>query len=225
MVTISVAVVHKDTPERNEDLALLLERVPTALVFTDEGEGMTATSRRAWHAGLYMNADWHVVMEDDVLPCDDFPSMAHAAIEWVPPEAIAVSMFGISSRLLRAWNADASWILDNGINWAQALAVEVSMLRGLLAWEAAYVRPEYPYWCQRVSLWAQALEAPIAVAIPSLVQHRGAGRSLIGNPPRAGGRHERLSPVFADDLPPRPWTFRAIEAHTHQPDGKEKWAA
>lgn len=205
---VSMAVVHH--PSRTADAERLLSRAPNVRVFVDDqGRGMTHTSRRAWFAGLeHPTADWHLVMEDDVLPCVDFEHVLDDALKRIPFPVAAVSLFGISQKLREAYDNGKSWVMSSRVNWAQALVVHRTNIEPFLHFEGT-AEFDNPYWCQRLSDYAEASGFPIATTVPTLVQHVGHDRSLIGNPTKAGGQHARVSPVFWDDVPHRPWTKRA----------------
>jgi hypothetical protein len=199
LVEVSVSIVHH--PLRVGDLMVMLDGLDglNVTVCTDEGQGPVENTRGAW-TSFDPRATWHLVMEDDLRLCADFAGRLNAALEHVPFLGGAVSLFGVSKRYAEAYGDGYSYYSDNGVNWAQALLLPVPLIPEFIAWEMAFVAREHRWFCQRLTAWCQANDLPVQYTLPMLVDHVGAGRSLVGNPKKIGSV-ERRAACFVEHYP------------------------
>ena len=189
-------------------------------VCADEGQGIPENYRRGWQA-FDWNADWHLVMEDDLLLPRGFQQSVIGAIERAPEPLAPISFFAIAPRYRTAFNDGYSWYVDNGTNTSCALAVPKLIVEEFLAWEEVHVAPEHRWFCQRLTSFCQTFDVPVQYTLPCLVDHLG-DESLTGNPKLAGGVYPRIASAFVDPAPPPEyWDGPAFRKNNHAPKPPE----
>jgi hypothetical protein len=72
LVSIAYRVMHAPWSDRQQWLAAIMARVPTARVIRDEQRDLWDTARRAWLDGASSGATHVMVLQDDMIPVDDF---------------------------------------------------------------------------------------------------------------------------------------------------------
>lgn len=144
-----------------------------------------ANGRRAWEMAE-QDADWHLVLQDDALPCPDLLDGLAKGLEHVPAATVVSAYFShirpFPARTLSAGataeRQGASWIESRFVWWGVALAVPVREIEAMLAMgdkrhEAYDRRIGLHFRNRRVRCWHP---------FPSLVDHRD-GESLCGHKP------------------------------------------
>lgn len=182
------------------------------VVFDPEPDGPPATlrtARAAW-AAVADGATHHLVLQDDVLLCRDFPRVVAQALQTAPDGAVSLFAswsMGTAQAMRLAALTGASWTkMVDGWTPTQALVLPAWCARGF----AAYARRQ-PAWMpdNRVMhsfLAEQGVDTH--VSIPCLVEHAPA-RSLLVNDLLHGVRD---ATAFAGDtdMSGQPFTARVV---------------
>jgi hypothetical protein len=135
--------------------------------------------RMCWIAGLHIGADHVLVIQDDVLPCRDFLGGVQQAIQRRPEDILR--FFTVRGIQAKALEAHKSWIRSK-TTWVQALVIPSSArLPDFLEWSAAHIDPDYYSCDRRLTCYQLKKCIPAFVTAPSLVEHVGSSRSLIGH--------------------------------------------
>lgn len=220
---LSISIVHH--PSRSESLAAMLDELDgfdgDLHVSVDNGQGLIANARSAW-AFYDPLAKWHLVLEDDLLLPRGFQRSVEAALRYAP-EVAPVSFFQIAPRYTKAYDEGYCWYIDNGTNWAQALAVPTFMVDPFLAWEQREVAATHRWFCQRLYSYVQVLKMHVQMTLPCLVQHLDLP-SMAGNPKKAGGTYQRTAAAFMDPAP-HPEYWRVASSFTVRKNNHAKLPA
>jgi hypothetical protein len=117
-IRLSTAIMTH--PAREDRAAKLAESLPelNPAIVVDEGEpgrGNLANALRAW-AAVGEDATHHLVLQDDVVPCDGFTALVHRAVAARPADAISLFCeWGSRSATLARAAARRGWA------WARAV--------------------------------------------------------------------------------------------------------
>lgn len=179
-------------PKRHERLEALLPRLDKEVhVIEDpEPEGEPCpwrTARKAWYSGWELEQDWHMVLQDDILPCKDFIAGAWQACQarygllsfFCPPEVSGDAV-------------GQCWLAADPMEWYGSLAVAMpsTWIETFLEW-CAHSFDGTP-WSDddRIRRWARHQNLDIWCVIPTLVEHLDPGIGM-GTPIGAGVRESR----------------------------------
>jgi hypothetical protein len=133
-----------------------------------------------------VNANWHVVVQDDVHVPPDFKEGVEEVLKWVP-DGVPVSFYhGGSAKtsrhsqaVLRAIDAGACWLERKGPIWGPAIAYPVDTIPALVKFFAA---SEVQNYDRRVMEYYQSVGVDCWYTIPSIVEHRQEGNvSIVGH--------------------------------------------
>ena len=130
------------------------------------------------------DADYHVVVQDDVVLPGNFASLVTEALRWVPPSHPAgLYHGGTSGRHAHAWSAaeaaGASWLVRKGPIWGPAIAYPVD---NILALSEHYRASGTQNYDRRVMEFYHGQGILCWYSVPSLVDHRQEGNpSLCGH--------------------------------------------
>ncbi|WP_205328261.1 hypothetical protein [Glycomyces sp. YM15] len=115
---LSTAIMtHPAREDRARKLAEALPELAPAVIVddTEPGHGNLANALRAW-AAVEEDATHHLVLQDDVVPCDDFTALVHRAVAARPDDAISLFCeWGSRSAALVRVAARRGWA------WARAV--------------------------------------------------------------------------------------------------------
>ena len=123
------------------------------------------------------SADYHVVVQDDVLLPRDFADAARKALNFVDSSAPVSFYYGGKgnghSKHVAAWraakSAGASWLARKGPIWGPAIAYPVANIRALIDYFEA---SEVQNYDRRVMKFYQSQGILCWYSLPSLVEHR-----------------------------------------------------
>lgn len=143
-----------------------------------------ATARAAW---LQYNpsADWHVVLQDDAMPCRDLLVGLEVALGELGSRGVVSAYVGtgrpaqaaVVSALSAAQNRGHAWMSLRSLNWGVAVCVPVGVVPAMVEW---CDRAGGPY-DRRVARYVRdVLRWRTWYTVPSLVDHADGG-SLIGH--------------------------------------------
>jgi len=187
VTTLSVSIMgHPSRAERIEALqARLGKRVPVSM--DTGGEGAWRVGRRAWSSAG--EADYHVVLQDDVLVCEDFIASAEQALWSVRHALVAdhrastlpVCFYANRKVVTTAREGGSSWALIPDGLWGQAICLPTHLVGGMLLWCDENTRDDFYSYDARITLWALSEGLPALVTVPSLVEHDEPSGSLMGH--------------------------------------------
>lgn len=122
-------------------------------------------------------ADWHLLLQDDALPCPDLLPGLEQALEHVPADAVVSAYLGKGGAMGARWGpivADAersgsSWVISAKLLWGVGILLPVSRIPEMI--EYADRRTGTPD-DMRVCGWAEKHRVDVWYTWPSLVDHR-----------------------------------------------------
>lgn len=177
-------------PERGEELmkllALLDREVP---VYSDPGGPPSGNGDRVWsvarEAWLMYDpaADWHVLIQDDAVPCADLLAGLEQALDYAKLSAIVSPYLGTGRAVPSRWErmateADrqrASWVRSDRLMWGVCLVARTEIIPEMVAWcDRKSGMPDD----MRVAAYAKRHGLEVWYTWPSLVDHRADVPSL-----------------------------------------------
>lgn len=174
-------------PSRSEFFEYLRERLGDVPFAIDDGCGLIQNCRRAWT--MYdPTADYHVVIQDDAIICNDFYNRAVAVLE--KANGLPVSFIHISPVSYKKFKADREKngaIMHLGLSGGVALCLPTKLIPEMLA---HYDNNKTPMDDHRVGMYTISKGLNWYFPIPSLVDHR------VGNPSVV---HKRTVAVWANE--------------------------
>jgi hypothetical protein len=161
-VKLSVQVMAH--AKRGHRVGELVERLGITgdQVTWDRKENRWDTGRRAW-LNHDPAADWHMVIQDDALPCRDLIATLEQAIPHIGERAIVCPYIGtrrpaklkVSRVVEQAQEINASWVKMQTLNWGVAILAPTSTIIEMIAWCDGQTYPNYDrrvgqyYWRER----------------------------------------------------------------------------
>lgn len=177
-------MAHPDRAGHVDELrrALGTRRGMTPVAWDDEGppSGNTdrgwRTARRGWELAD-PDADWHLLLQDDAVPCADLLVGLEQALKYVPADAVVSAYLGGGGAIGPRWgpiaaSADqrgASWVISHKLMWGVAIILPVKLIPEMV--ERANRSTGTPD-DMRVCGWAEKRHAEVWYTWPSLVDHR-----------------------------------------------------
>ncbi len=179
---VTVAVMHH--PSRADRIPRLLARLGhpdrVHLITDHESAGIWPTARRCWEAAP-PESTHHLVIQDDVLICDDLiPTMETVAR--ILPEQVIAPYSNRSATDQERLQGNA-WVRLPGV-WGQATMLPTPHIPDFLSWVDRHIRPEYKHDDRRVTFWLGATNRSAWAMIPSVVEHDAPSDSLVGHSDR-----------------------------------------
>ena len=211
---ISVSVSIMAHPSRKKYIGYLFAKLGRVVpVAWDRGLGRWDTGRRAWELHD-PEASHHLVLQDDVLLSRDLLAALPVVVAGAPLQPI--SLFACNKR---PWNPlidkcrqeaeKVRWLILQRLNWGPAILLPQEDIAPMLAWvEGNCHMPNYDV---RIAYWYLTWGRPIWYTMPSLVDHRTEGHSLVWPLPNQNGRQARWfigKEACGTDLN---WKSRAIQ--------------
>jgi hypothetical protein len=178
--TLSISIMAH--PSRAAEVAALQEQLGPVPVAMDDGCGMVENCRRAW-AMADPAADYHLVIQDDAVPCENFVAVTREFLGTCPRDAVVSFFYGhkerrrqVTRKALQAMEEGRDRLVARNINGV-ALCMSVASIPSMLG---AYERSQRPQDDMRIFGWVRAQGRRVIYPLPSLVDHRDEG-SLVGN--------------------------------------------
>lgn len=213
MVTMSTAIMaHVSRRNRVRELLKRLDCDPTVVYDTAapsrDPAQRWATGKRAWEAAT---GNWHLVLQDDAVVCDDFVARAVRALETVPNRNSVVTFYlGMGRRahdvtvrhaLALADRDRSGWARLRFCYWGVAIALPSRIVPGMLA---DGTNPKRNYDTRIGRHVRDRLGWDCLAPVPSLVDHDDGGVSLVGHdaPGRRAARFAGTAPKTADSSQP-----------------------
>ena len=142
------------------------------------GGGTLYTCRKCWEAPVPEGVTHRLVLQDDVLLCDNFLEIMNKIVN-SHPEFI----FTLYCPRLRFEDAvpDSPYIIIKGCNtWGPGNMMPVSYIKPVFEFVDAELGRDFPFDDGIYSWWAQKEKVYIASTIPSTVQHLCPTESTLG---------------------------------------------
>jgi hypothetical protein len=180
--------------DRHPDLDLKVAVDPEP----DKGPAPLRTALLAWRM-MAEDATHHLVLQDDVVLCEDFRAVVERAVASLPtaPLALFTEWGSRSGHLVRlAALRGVSWVpFIDAFAPAQALVLPQALVHGFLDWCRGSDQGDDD--ALAVAAYLQSMDAPMYIPVCNLVEHTTTP-SLLGNDLIMGPRHATcFSPVLA----------------------------
>jgi hypothetical protein len=207
MSRLSIAIAYTPTPTRTAWLKETLRRLvaegyPRELlsVVQDAGRrGPWPTVQAAWEAAPPA-ATHHLVLADDMQPVEGFRAQVATILELLPEQII--TLFTMRRKPTEATRAAGrAWFTSPDGTWGGAVILPRGMIADFLEWERFAIPRSYRSADRRMALWAMERGHKVWHSVPSLLEHVGAGESLLGHANRA-----RVAAYLATPATPVDWT-------------------
>ena len=140
------------------------------------GDRVWSVARAAWSM-FDPAADFHVLLQDDAVVCQDFLAGLERALDHVPPDCVVCPYLGQGRNVTARWGrmatqADrvtASWIVSDRVMWGVCLILPTARIPEVLTWaDRKAGMPDD----MRVNAWATRNRVDAWYCWPSLVDHR-----------------------------------------------------
>lgn len=187
-IRISISIMHcswnadrvimlRDIVEKLGDLSQL---VGFSISDDTEKTGLWWNCKRAW-SNIPDKSTHHLVLQDDMMPCRNFIPALYEIIR-VKPEQI-VHIFASSKRVIEALDAGKHWYTTPDASWGGSIILPRKHF-GWCEWADRHLQDFSPI-CDdtRLDHYAICNQEPIWSVAPSLIEHIGYDKSLIGNSP------------------------------------------
>lgn len=201
-MNVSFAVMAH--PARADFVDDLLPHLPegTPVVWDQKCDRWDTGSRSM--AAYDRDSDWHVVVQDDALPCLDFAVGVHRAlgqIEHYGPVSFYTGRArphgpAVTRAVSRAMLAGKSWLEMRGPLWGPAVAVPTDMIDRMLDYCEDIAVPNYDL---RMTVYFSKIGVPCWYSIPSLVNHRVGSDNPSLVPGRGASRARTAHAWIGDD--------------------------
>ena len=156
-------------PSRKEYLPYLQKKLGNVPVAMDEGCGLLQNCKNAWllHDPT---ADYHVVIQDDCIVCDDFYIRAIACLD--NANGLPVSFFYSQSKFFNKFKkerVETGAIIKKALYGGLAICLPVKLIPAMLAF---YDKQTIPFDDHRIGLFCMANKLNIYNPFPCLIDHR-----------------------------------------------------
>lgn len=203
--------IHRQLPE-GESIGIVWDQV----------NNRWDTGSRAQERGLDSGADWHVVIQDDVILAGGFVNQVRQALHQVAEGPVAFYMGrghleGVKSELLvrRVQRARYRWLKAYGPLWGPCVAIRPADIGPMLEW--CDKRKDPKNYDLRMALYFRSRGRSCWYSMPCLVEHRTGD----DNPSLVAGRGSsrgRRAAWFMDKPWKRgDWTDAALELTPDRP--------
>lgn len=179
-------------PKRAEYIPYLKSKLGDVPVALDDGCGLLENCKRAWRL-RDPNADYHCVIQDDCIICDDFYNRAIERLE--KAGGLAVSFFYSQSKFFNKFKkeADATGaITKKSLYGGLAICLPVHLIPEMLVF---YDTQTIPFDDHRINRFLMSRAIDIYSPIPCLVDHRQNHMSLF-----TGKKSEAVACKFIDNI-------------------------
>ena len=180
MAKLSITIMgHPDRSDLIEKIKDKLDDPRVNIALDTENLGCWGNAKRAWEMAD-PNSTHHLVIQDDVMPCNNFIEGAEKALRFNPDKL--VSFFSLYKIADKAEADNHSWFTSNK-GWGQALCMPSHWIPHYLEWCKENIQPDYPSCDARFSAFAMANNLKVWNTNPSLVEHIEPNNSVMGNNP------------------------------------------
>jgi hypothetical protein len=162
-------------PSRAQYFEYLKNKLGDVKWSIDDGCGLLANCRRAWL--MYdPTADYHVVIQDDCIVCDDFYNRAIASLE--KAGGLAVSFFYSQSKFYQKFERerkDTGAIVKKGLYGGLAICLPTKLISEMIK---HYDADHVPFDDHRIGRYLMSKRINIYNPFPCLIDHRQGHKSL-----------------------------------------------
>lgn len=167
----TIIITH---PQRQHTAQTLAAQVNGHLCIDDNNYGPGANHDRALAKAIHLHnsEQWHILLEDDAIPCHDWHTQTRAALDAAPTPIVSLYLGRSRPRrhqhhIPQLLASDPHWILHNELRHHVAVAIRADIAPQLLA----TVQPLTGDADKRLGQAAQQLGHTIAYTNPSLADH------------------------------------------------------
>jgi len=170
-------------PDRADQVRRLLERLDRPVAVAWDGEGKPSgsgdrvwrTARRGWQLAD-PDADWHLLLQDDAVPCADLLAGLERALAYVPPDAAVSTYLGTGRNVPIRWEAlaraadtaGACWVRSTKLMWGVGIALPVPLISEMIAYADRLSNVPDD---MRVAGWIERRRGEVWYPWPSLIDH------------------------------------------------------
>lgn len=170
-------------PRRNMVLKMLekmgLEEEDT-VIYDDRpsGGGTLYTCRKCWEAPVPDGVTHRLVLQDDLLLCNDFVSIINRIVNVQPDFIFSLYCSRVS---LEERSPKTPYMIIKGVNaWGQGMLMPVQHIKPMFEFADRELGKDFPY-DDGIYIWyAREVGIPIATTIPSTIQHLCPTESTLG---------------------------------------------
>lgn len=198
-------VAHVDRREMAHELSTL---VAAKLVSMDDGELGCAGNHAFVQGRLATEPGWSVILEDDAYPCNAFYDDLMWCLEHAPAPIVSLYLgtgypAQAQPRILKALEADTSWIMHNRLLHAVGYCIAPEIKGELASWMGRNKRGPGTAPDEAVTMWAYARKIKVAYTNPSVIQHRDGPSVILVRRGANNFAHGRNRPRHAHNTTPR----------------------
>lgn len=186
--TFSFAIMAHE--KRKHWVPYLEENIPGAEVVWDRYNDRHETGLRSI-LEYDPDADYHVVVQDDALLCNDFVGGLAEAMQYVP-DGLPVGLYHGRTRnhndlgMNRAVSSGASWLCRSGPVWGPGIVFPTESIPDLTEFYQSI--PDVPNYDRRVLRYYQKVGKQCFYPVPSLIEHRTEDNPSLASPSRTAHR-------------------------------------
>jgi hypothetical protein len=179
--------------KRAEFFPYLVEKLGDVPFSVDTGQGLIANCRNAWT--MYdPTADYHVVIQDDAIVCDNF--MARAIEVMKKASGLPISFFHVSPisyKKYKLQREETGAIIQPGLSGGVALCLPVKYIPDMLK---HYDADTVPHDDHRIGRFVMSIKQPFYFPIPSLIDHRTGNASMMWRKPSTHKANEYIDRIM-----------------------------
>lgn len=179
-------------PKRAEYIPYLKSKLGDVPVAMDDGCGLLENCKRAWEM-RDKNADYHVVIQDDCIICENFRERAEEVIKKANGQA--VSFFYSQSKFFNKFRKEAEEtgaICKKALYGGLAICLPTKLIPEMLE---HYEKQKIPFDDHRINVFLMSKNISIYSPIPCLVDHRKDHMSLF-----TGKKSQAQACQFIDNI-------------------------
>lgn len=190
---LSAAIMaHRKRQAEAESVQAALDR-PVEIIYDVKPKPSKSLAQR-WANGVRCweaydpAADWHMVIQDDALVCEDLMAGLEAALDVLGPEGLLSAYTGtgrpdqlhVRKALRHANDKGHSWMCTKSLCWGVAIIAPTATIPEMLDWCSKPPRTRMTYDMRIGQYYRDVLGWRTWYTVPSLVDHRD-GPSLVGH--------------------------------------------
>jgi hypothetical protein len=172
------------------------------------GEGIYPTHLKALRE-TRTEATHALFLQEDILLCENFLPAVQRTVEVYPDDIIS---YYCPRKICTVEHQNGrSWVAIRGGIWGQAMLYPVRHIPAILDWCASTLTDNYPHDDTAITAYCLDKGIRAMITIPSLVEHVGYDRSLLGHSAQIG-KNVRRAALYIGDTDPLSidWERRAI---------------
>ena len=190
MVNLSIAIMHCPAfADRRKHVEKIVEKISVKNIqqkvvdfniFSDwYQKGLWFNARRSWMWCLSTKSTHHLVLQDDVIICNNFIDTIINCIKTYPDSPLG--LYANRKICEEAKLKDIRWVsIPDGV-WGQAILLPRFLVEKFLNWERKHILPNFKYDDTRIAMFLVENKINSMCPMPSLVDHEGAATSTLGH--------------------------------------------